>query len=597
VITLNRLNLGISLVFALALAACGSNSAPGSDTAAGGTASMTPTSGGSGGAAVTAPETGGVAGPVDMVNPGAGGTTSVAMPAVTCANGESGKPAAQMLRRLSEAEYNNSLIDVFAADPVAWQKIQFVGDLRQSGKYSTYSAALQVNTPWLSSLVDATFDKAQSLLTGAQAPTLLVAPCNAAAIDAACVTAMVQTYGYRLFRRPIADAEVTSYVGLFNQGVTTLAMDPMDALSGTLAALMQSPNALYISELGTATGSSFALSGYELASILSYGLTGTTPSKALLDSAGAGALDTPDGIAAATQTLINSPQGQAHMSQFFLQWLSYDGAPYAAKDPNVYTLPNPVATAMVTETQMFVDQTYQTGGSLADLLTSPNTYVNASLATFYGWPTAGLTDTAFTSAQRPAGQGIGLLAQGGFLTRAGSPNSSSPTQRGLFVLRQMLCKDVPPPPADVPVISPPAPGMTTRQRYETQHAVGSCGSCHSHLDQIGFGLENFDGIGKYRTTEEGQAIDASGYLEDLNHTTFTGPEDLARKLAAAPEVAQCMAAQMTAYVLGVSVSDAMCIAPASAYTADPTPGAAPLSLANVLTHVVDPAHLQTRAGP
>jgi hypothetical protein len=517
------------------------------------------------------------------------------MPSVTCANGESGKPAPQMLRRLSEAEYNNSLIDVFGVDRASWQNIQFVGDLRQAGKYSTYSAALGVNTPWLSALVDATFTRAQSLLAGAQAATLLVAPCTTA-IDAACATAMVESYGYRLFRRPLAETEVTGYVGLFTQGITTLAMTPEDALAGTVAALMHSPNALYIRELGQqdpAQAGSFKLSGYELASILSYGLTGTTPSQALLDSAGAGALDTADGVAAATQTLIASPQGQSHMSEFFLQWLSYDGAPYASKDPNVYTLPNPVAVAMVTETQTFVDQTYQAGGSLTDLLTSPNTHVNASLATFYGWDAAGLTDDAFTQRQRPAGQGVGILAQGGLLARLGTPDSSSPTQRGLFVLRQLLCKDVPPPPADIPVISPPTADMTTRQRYETQHAVGSCGACHSHLDPIGFGLENFDGIGVYRTTEANQPIDASGYIEDLNHTTFDGPEDLANKLAADPQVSQCLAAQMTSYVLGVGINDAMCIAPASAYTA----GATPLSMANVLTQIVDPTHLQTRSGP
>jgi len=138
------------------------------------------------------------------------------------------------------------------------------------------------------------------------------------------------------------------------------------------------------------------------------------------------------------------------MNDFFVQWLAYDGAPYAAKDPMSYTFPNPVATAMVHETKMLVEGAYQKGGSLADVLTSPTTYVNASLAKFYGWSTAGLTDTTFTAQPRPAGQGIGLLAQGGLLARLGTPNSSSPTQRGLFVLRQLLCKDVPAPPADVP---------------------------------------------------------------------------------------------------------------------------------------------------
>ena len=546
----------------------------------------------SNGAASGMAGSGGSAGTTGGAAAGTAGTTA-AVPTATCASGESGKSAYRMLRRLSEAEYNNTLIEAFGADAKSWQNIQFVGDIRQAGAYSTYSAALSVNQPWMSALVDATFDRARALLTGSQAASLLVAPCSMAAIDAACATAVVKNYGYRLFRRPVTDSEISDYVGLFSQGISTLQMTPADALAGTLAALMQSPNALYIQELGQAAAGGFKLSGYELASILAYGLTGTAPSKALLDSAGMGALDTSAGIAAATQALVASPQGQAHMSTFFLQWLAYDGAPYAAKDPAVYTLPNPVATAMVTETKQLVDKTYQSGGSLTDLLTSPNTYVNLSLAKFYGWSSAGLTDTDFTLQQRPAGKGIGILAQGGFLARLGTPNSSSPTQRGLFILRQLVCGDVPPPPADVPVIPAPVANSTTRQRYEKQHAAGSCGACHTHIDQIGFGLENFDGVGAYRTIEAGQPIDSSGYIEDLNHTTFNGPEELARKLAAAPEVSQCLAAQMTAYVLGVSVHDGKCIAPAAAYT----PGAAPLSLANVLAQVVEPTHLQTRVTP
>jgi hypothetical protein len=579
VIALRSVGQGTWLGLAFALFACGTStpsSAPPNAAAAGGaTGGATSNSGGTAavGTAGTAP--------------------SVTAPTATCATGESGKSAFRMLRRLSEAEYNNTLIDAFGADATSWQKIQLVGDIRQAGAYSTQSASLTVNQPWLAALVDSTFDKAQALLAGPQAASLLTAPCSPAAIDAACATAVVKSVGYRLFRRPVTDTEVSDYVALFSQGMSMLQLSPADALAGTLAALMQSPSTLYIQELGQPAQSGFKLSGYELASILAYGLTGTAPSKALLDSVGTGALDTPAGITAATQALVTSPQGQAHMSRFFLQWLSYDGAPYAAKDPAVYTLPNPVATAMVSETKQFVDSTYQSGGSLTDLLTSPNSYVNLSLAKFYGWPTAGLTDTEFKLQQRPAGQGLGLLAQGGLLARLGTPNSGSPTQRGLFVLRQFICADMPPPPADVPVIPVPVGNVTTRQRYETQHAVGSCGGCHTHIDQIGFGLENFDGVGVYRTTEAGQPIDASGYIEDLNHTTFAGPEDLAKKLAASAEVNHCLAAQMTAYVLGVSAKDGMCIAPPASFT----PGATPLSLANVLAQVVEPTHLQTRIAP
>jgi hypothetical protein len=566
--------------------------AGGNGQAGGGAGSSGMTSGGAGTSAAAG------AGGIASGAAGAGGIASGAAgggatpPTSKCASGQAGKPAYRMLRRLSEAEYNNALIDAFGADAKTWQKVPFVGDLRQAGSFATLSSAAGVNQPWMAGLVDSTFDRAQALLAGT--PSILVPPCTATTIDAACATAMVKTYGYRLFRRAVTDAEVADYVGLYNQAVgATLKMSPSDALAGTLAALMQAPNALYLRELGTASGGSFKLSGYELASILAFGLTGTAPSKALLDSAGAGSLDTADGVATAVQAMIASPQGKAHMNEFFVQWLTYDGAPYAVKDPKAYNFPSTVATAMVTETKMLIEGAYQKGGSLAEVLTSPTTYVNATLAKFYGWGSAGLNDTTFTAQQRPTGQGIGLLAQGGLLARLGTPESSSPTQRGLFVLRQLLCKDVPAPPADVPMILPPTGNVTTRQRYETQHAVGSCGTCHTHMDNIGFGLENFDGVGVYRTTEAGMPVDASGYVADLNKLAFSGPDDLARKLAAAPEVAQCFAAQMTAYVLGVSVSDGLCIAPTASYMA----GATPIAMSDVLTKIVEPTHLQTRVAP
>ena len=111
-----------------------------------------------------------------------------------------------MLRRLSEPEYNKTLLDVFGADAKSWQTIQFVGDLRQSGSFATLSSALGANPPWMSALVDSTFDRAQSMLAGT--PSILVAPCTATLMDATCATAMVKAYGYRLFRRPVTDAEV-----------------------------------------------------------------------------------------------------------------------------------------------------------------------------------------------------------------------------------------------------------------------------------------------------------------------------------------------------------------------------------------------------
>jgi hypothetical protein len=506
-----------------------------------------------------------------------------------CAGGTNDQPGYRMLRRLSQNEYNRTMRDALGLDAATFPDITFPGELARRGAFENLSDALAIDQTFMAALVDKTFDRAQSLLTGAKAASILVAPCVAGTPNAACVEAMVRKYAYRMFRRPVTDAEVTSYVGLFTQGTTTAMLSPADALAGVLAALMQSPKTLYIAQLGAAAAKGFKLDPYEIASVLAYGLTGTAPPVTLLDRVAAGALATPAAIAAEARALADSPAGQAHLTRFFQAWLKHDRVPFASKDPAVYNIPATLTAAMVTESQMLIDDTYKTGGGIAELLLSPKTYVNKALAQHYKWDATGLTDTQFVERQRPAGQGLGFLAQGAQLTRLGTSNSSSPTQRGVFMLNQLMCRELGQPPPVVPEIVPPSGMITTRQRYEDVHGVAACSPCHKRIDGIGFGFENFDGVGVYRTQEVGKPIDASGKILDLAGITFNGPEDLARKLAAAPEIAQCMAAQLTSYVYGVSVDDALCIAPDTSY--EP----ANLGFKTVVDKVITASHLTTRA--
>jgi hypothetical protein len=244
---------------------------------------------------------------------------------------------------------------------------------------------------------------------------------------------------------------------------------------------------------------------------------------------------------------------------------------------------------MADEQRLLVSATYAAGGGLSELLLSPNTYVNQELAQHYGWPTDGL-GTELLLRPRPPGQGLGALAQGAFLTRAATSNSSSPTQRGVYVLGTLGCLELGQPPPVVPEIVPPTTEITTRERYETVHGVSGCSACHARFDPIGFGLENFDGIGRYRTTEVGKPIDATGAIKDFADVAFNGPEELARTLAAQPALHQCFAGHVASYVFGVSVADGQCIAPPSAYAA--TSGT---SFATVVDQVATAQHLALRA--
>ncbi len=503
-----------------------------------------------------------------------------------CAAGESNKPGYRMLRRLSQAEYNRTLAAVFGVDEAAWQPIEFPGEIRQRGVYDSYSDALAVSDAIQAALVEKTNDRAQALLSAA---SVLVPPCAAGSIDSACAGAMVRHYGYRLFRRPVSESEVTDYASLFTRATGELGLSADAALSGVLAALMQSPYTLYIEQLGAPEGAQFRLGSYEVASVLAYGLTGTAPSPALLDRVGTGALGSAEGIAAVAKELEQSPAGQQHLARFFGAWLSWDAVKFTTKDPAVYQLAPELSQAMADEQRLLVSTTYQAGGGLSELLLAPKSYVNLSLAQHYGWPSDGLT-SELVERPRPAGQGLGMLAQGAFLTRAATSNSSSPTQRGVFVLRTLGCLELGQPPPVVPEITPPTTEITTRERYETVHGVAGCSACHGRFDPIGFGLENFDGVGRYRTQEVGKTVNAAGSILDFEGVAFNGPEELARTLAAEPQLHQCFAGQLASYVYGVSVNDGQCIAPPGAYAA--TSG---ISFASVLDQVATAQHLALRA--
>jgi hypothetical protein len=328
------------------------------------------------------------------------------------------------------------------------------------------------------------------------------------------------------------------------------------------------------------------LGPYEVASVLAYGLTGSAPTADLLDRAGTGGLATQEAIATEIQALIASPAGQAHLREFLLQWLGYDKALHAAKSVEVYDVPATTTAAMVEEDRLLVEATLSSGAGLSSLLLNPNHFVNAGLATHYGLDAAGLTEEQFV--ERPREQGLGYLTSGAFLTKYATSNSSSPTQRGVFVLNNLLCRELGQPPPVVPDIVPPSGDITTRQRYEDVHGVDACAPCHERMDRIGFAFENFDGVGRYRTEEVGQPIDATGSVLDLAGVTFNGPAELIQLLATAPETHQCLAAQLSSFVFGLTVQDGLCVAPAASYATTEQ------GFTAVLSQVAGAAHLTRR---
>jgi hypothetical protein len=200
-----------------------------------------------------------------------------------------------------------------------------------------------------------------------------------------------------------------------------------------------------------------------------------------------------------------------------------------------------------------VDYAFWTQDSLGTLLNDSHAFVNDSLAPIYGLPAPGSSDLQLVSLDPT--QRAGVLTQAGLLAGLANTVNDSPVQRGLLILNSFLCAAPPPPPAGVNTTPPafdPSMPTTTRQRMETQHALGSCAACHTQMDSIGFAFENYDALGQWRTQDSGLSVDASSNLAGTDvDGTFVGAPALMQKLSQSEQVARCVSYQWLRYSLGL----------------------------------------------
>jgi hypothetical protein len=244
------------------------------------------------------------------------------------------------------------------------------------------------------------------------------------------------------------------------------------------------------------------------------------------------------------------PKAAAVYGDFAAQWLDVAQVVSALKDDDLKFTPD-VGRAMLAETQAFVSDVFMgagTTGRMDLLFTSNRSFVNGTLAALYGLN--GATGTALTPVTLDPTQRAGLFTQLSFLTMHGDSGGSFPTRRGAEILRRVFCEDIEVPAnIVVPDVKPPSPGVTTRQRF-AEHSQNPCATCHQLIDPIGFAFENYDGIGRYRTTDNGQPVDASGRLPlDSRTVAFKDAVDLMPTLAASDEVRSCLATQWMRYLL------------------------------------------------
>jgi len=460
---------------------------------------------------------------------------------------------APVLRLLTREELGNTLDDIFPGIEGQWENALPANRVSEAGFDN--AATVVVGNQTAEKLLQ-TAESVADAVTGPALANLL--PCASSSPDGDCAATFVETFGRRLFRRPLTEAELDRYLGFFESAEGS--SDFTTALKWVTVGLIQSPNAIYRSEIGTTAGGARELTPHEVVTELAYTYTSSTPSEALLELADAGDLGE---LSELVEDLLATDRGREAVQRFFAGYLSYTSVSAVGR-PGVDGFSD-VSPDMVAETRAFIESIVLSDeGGVRELLTSTTTHPSAELARYYGMPEP---SQDYMSVERPSTHGVGVLAQGAFLASHASSDGSSPTRRGLFPFTRLLCQIKPPLPDDVPNITPPEPGVrTTRQRYEDIHAqAGStCNTCHRLFDPIGFAFEHFDEGGRYRTNESGLPIDATGtILDPAGGTLFTfdGQRELMEGLVEQEVVYQCFSAYMATFAFGATDS---CLAPSSA---------------------------------
>ncbi len=377
-------------------------------------------------------------------------------------------------------------------------------------------------------------------------------PCDPAAFDRGCAESFVADFGTRALRRPLADDEIAAYADRM------MALpDAATAATVAIRVLLSSPMFLYRMEIGTiADDGTAVLDGYERASVLAYGLWGGPPDDALLQAAAAGELDTPAGVLAQAQAMLDDPRAHEALTAFASQWLDVEHVAELERNASFTDFDAALAAQMAAESRDSLARlVLEDDARWHSLWLAPDTVVGPGLAALYGVPIEG---TAPQRIELPPERRAGVLAQAGVLARYAHSDRTSPVRRGVFVLERLLCQGVPPPPAVVPSIGEIEPGQSARDVLAQHTADPACSGCHEHFDPIGLGFEHFDAIGRWRDDDAGAPIDASGWIPGLDgedQAAFASLPELAAIVADSPTAQRCFVQQVHRFTAGALERD------------------------------------------
>lgn len=340
---------------------------------------------------------------------------------------------------------------------------------------------------------------------------------SAAKDEEACAHKILSTLARRAYRRPVVEADLKPLLAFYQTGRREGSFD--NGIEMALQAMLVSPNFLFRVERdpqAAAPGSVYRINDYELASRLSFFLWSSIPDDQLLQLAEQGKLKDPDVLSAQVSRMLEDRRSNSFVGNFAGQWLFLRTLSQTKPDQDVFPkFDGTLRQAFQRETEMFFEAVLRENRPVTDLLSADFTFLNQRLAEHYGIPD--IYGSQFRRVMLTGANRGGLLGQGSILTVTSYPNRTSVVQRGKWVLENLLGAPPPPPPPDVPALEAHARNgelLTMRQQMEQHRSNATCASCHSRMDPIGFALENYDGVGAFRTKDGSSVIDATGKMPD-----------------------------------------------------------------------------------
>jgi hypothetical protein len=463
-------------------------------------------------------------------------------------------PGRVTIRRLNKSEYNNTIRDLLGvkfkpADDFPSDDVGYGFD--NIGDVLTMSPLLMEKYFNAADLIVEEVFKAPELKKKIMMETV---PAKATAKEKQkAARAILQPFIKRAYRRPVAAEEVERFVRFID--LAEKNGDNFDkGIQLALKAALCSPNFLFRVEKDfRIKGDKFVepITQYELATRLSYFLWSSMPDEELFSVAGKGQLRDKARLEAQVRRMLKDSKVRALTENFAGQWLQLRSVAQLSPDPKLFPdFDAKLRAAMIKETELFFEHIVKEDRSIIDFLDADWTFVNEQLAKHYGIP--GVQGEDFVKVQLSGGERLGVLTHASILSVTSNPTRTSPVKRGKWILDNILNTPPPPPPPDVPDLSEDSTVIASaslRTRMEQHRTNPNCAVCHQRMDPIGFGFENFDAVGAWRTKDGKFDVDASGELP--GGSKFKGPRDLVAVLKSKDaEFRRCLVEKLLTYALG-----------------------------------------------